>query len=310
MEIDWHSMKTAPRKPQYKFTKLVTKAPTGLHKSKIETLGPLLFLDLEPYGRMSYRSLPYVKELSYMVVVPQGLEFLVECKGTTTHTRPSIERVVELVSKYQPTLVAHNGLAYDFPIIVAHATHYGLLDSFTHVRFADSLPSAKRTKGLRRPYTNSSLYTQVTGHQPVGQLHTSMVDVQILCTWCLQSQLTLCWYTLNSLVLYQQRSQLESVSRRTVSTHGTTQPLLDRTQRWTATADQPTREGDAQAPQGQTAAADATIEGAAARMDLGIADAVLVEASTDRPEDDPATLRCADADRHLDGAPRGRTVAR
>lgn len=206
MQIDWYTFQTVRQKPQYRYTKLQKIKPTGMTRVPFEALGEsLLFLDVEPFGRMSFKNLPYIRELSYILV--QNGQIIKE--STTYKTRPCIEELYLIVSQYQPTLIAHNGLFYDYPIILAHAAHYGLLEPFKTVKFADSFIAAKRSKIITRNYSNSAIYNHTFGtEQSFGKLHNARVDVLVLMSWYLHLKLPMYCYDFDKLVSYQQKSQL------------------------------------------------------------------------------------------------------
>lgn len=206
MNIDWKTFNTVRQKPQYKFTKVQKQLPLKMTRVPFESLPTLLYLDVEPYGRMSHQSLPYIKELSF-ILVHDGV---IIKEGTHYRTRPSIDALVNVMNEHSPVLVAHNGVSYDFPIIIAHAAHYGLLESFQRVQYADTFVSAKRSPLIQRGYSNSAVYEQVYGaKQPHGKLHQSRVDVIVLFSWVTVSKLPMYLYSFQQLVAHQLRTQFK-----------------------------------------------------------------------------------------------------
>lgn len=170
-----------------------------------------MILDIETYDIIGicYNGdiyIPHIREISFIIIKPNDLNvvFQQEIKNFKTYNE-IIDALFEVLEKFNyPTIIAHNGSNFDFPIINAHIQRYGTKENIKNIqklKYYDSFTTLKEkyydcselktiidSKNYNKKFSNTSMFKtfQDSYKEELHLLnfaHTSLADCKMLLYW-------------------------------------------------------------------------------------------------------------------------------
>ena len=194
-------------------TECVTKQPSRYHAFCMKELLKkepqyLIFIDLETNGistpvlingKYNYEQLPTIKQLSMLVIEKETymkktsleLKDFTEYDFKNKHTPLFyINKILQIIDQYPNSLIiAHNGMAFDFKIIIANIIKYKKNYNMNDLKFYDSMIAAKSAIKAVYSYKNSDLllHCPIEKYNYINNLivnvHDAITDCYITATW-------------------------------------------------------------------------------------------------------------------------------
>lgn len=205
MDIEWNPLKTKFNpKLNFKYKKIQTKRISKLRK--LQNYGRAILIDLETLGFASFKYIPPIREMA-CIMIDQSIED--ESTGFYfKKTKNSIENLYKLIVENDITcLIAHNGIFFDFPIILAYFSHYGLLDEkIKNLKFIDTLQTIKRSNKDIKEFSNIAIYRAMVGDLDKNiKLHRANVDVALTYLWFKKLIPPYLYYNFEEILKYAER---------------------------------------------------------------------------------------------------------